>query len=127
MINIDEAETDTTDILLHEAARLEALAARLRRVAAAQAPSLEELDAARTLEGWQVSKREVPVLMTGDADGPSLQTPDVVVLAPVSGWALTSAGWVALGERKKMEYRLSFTDEGLASVDQRMADGARDI
>ncbi|PZP48567.1 MAG: hypothetical protein DI601_00325 [Azospirillum brasilense] len=127
MINIDEAETDTTDILIHEAIRLELLAARLRRVAAGEAPTVAELDAARQLEGWQISRREVPVIMTGDAEGPTIQTPDVVVLAPVSGWALTSCGWLALGERRPMEYRVAWTDETLASHEQRMADGARDI
>lgn len=129
MINLDETADlgSARSVMLHQATRLEILAYRLRRVAAGEAPTAAEMQPARHLDGWQLSRREVPVLMTGDADGPSMVTPDVVVLAPVSGWALSSCGWLVLGERKDMEYRLTFTDDALGTEAGRMADGAREI
>lgn len=100
MINPDESTTDYAPLLVHQAERLETLAARLRRIAEGTAPTVAELDAARQLDGWHLGRREVPVLEAGDDTGPQVVTPDVHVLAPVSGWALCSAGWVALGDRR---------------------------
>ncbi|WP_149536747.1 DUF6634 family protein [Siccirubricoccus phaeus] len=77
-----------------EAARLEALAADLRRFGSLAAPSPEELSAAPLLEAWAVSVRPVVCLVgmvTGHPRlrGPRCQTSDVWAFAPALGWART--------------------------------------
>ena len=93
MLIIGERGTVRGDVEA-EASRLEALAADLRRLAAAGMPSAAELSEAPLLEGWAVTSRPVMCLVgavTGHPllDGPFCRTSDLWAFAPTVGWART--------------------------------------
>ncbi|MFL1461616.1 DUF6634 family protein [Roseococcus sp. DSY-14] len=89
-------------LLRDTAARYEALAADLRRLADAAAPTPAELGAAPLLEDWSWSPRTA-LTLTGTvqdhpvlADGP-IRTSAVLVHSPSQSWVRTLSRWYVLG------------------------------
>lgn len=90
--------------LLAEAARLESLAADLRRFADGAPPSPTELAMAPVLRYWRLAHRNSPCFIGVCRGHPNLQRPlvttsSVWVIDEEAGWARTLSRVYALGER----------------------------
>ena len=104
MIIIGDRNTVVDGDIAREIARLEGLLGALRRLAAGETPSAEELDAAPVIDHWVECTRPAPCL-AGEVHGhPNCRglvsvTSDVWVFAPTAGWARTISRLYRLGRR----------------------------
>ncbi|WP_458098445.1 DUF6634 family protein [Roseomonas sp. WA12] len=102
MIRIDGIpDLITCQDLGGEAARLERLAADLRRLTGGIMPTPEELEASPALHAWQLTTRPVPCLSGIGLGHPRLRqgpivTTDVWVIDAGAGWARTLSRYYRL-------------------------------
>ncbi len=110
MIIIGDRNTVVVGDIADEIVRLEGLLGALRRLAAGEMPSAEELAAAPLIDHWLECTRPAPCLAGEvhghpDCRGPVSVTSDVVVFAPTAGWARTISRLYRLGRRHGEEAR----------------------
>lgn len=103
MIRLDRGLDRVRPSLLHEAERIERLAADLRRMAEGAGPSPDDLAAAAVLDDWLWTERLVPCLVGTGFGHPRLPNGPVMTtgvwVADVShGWARTLGRYYVLGD-----------------------------
>ena len=102
MIRLDRNRPGAPDALRAEAARLERLAADLRRIADRASPTDDDLAKSARIDGWRWATRPVACLVGLGSKHPGLPagpvtTTDVWAVDEGAGWARTLGRWYVLG------------------------------